>query len=341
MLGDFNEILHNGEKLGGPRRSENSFVDFSNMLQASSMTELPSSGNNFTWGGRRGYLWIQCKLDSCFGNNDWFNTFPASNQKFLEKKGSDHRPVLLKLFSSQDSYRGSFRFDKRMLHQPLVLESVQQAWYPSSSSFGQSVSERLRRCREALSNWKRANNTNAKEKINQIQGNIEVEHAARYPSFSCMANLQKELVLAHMEEDSFWTKKCRRKWHNSGDKNTKYFHASVKADRNMNEVDKLMDSNGKVHSAKASKGDIAVSYFQKLFTTSYPANPSDLFENFTPRVTLEMNDILLTKVTREEVRLAVFTVRASSAPGADDGSLFPTILGHSWSPVNLRDPQFF
>lgn len=105
MLRDFNEILHNEEKLGGPRRGEKNFMDFTEMIRICGMVELPFSGNGFTWGEMRNQMWIQCKLDIYFGNKAWYQLFPVSNQSFLEKRGSDHRLVFVKLLDIQRQFQ--------------------------------------------------------------------------------------------------------------------------------------------------------------------------------------------------------------------------------------------
>lgn len=126
------------------------------------MVELQSTVNSFTWGGERGTLSIQSKLDRCFGNKKWFQLYPASNQVFLDKRGSDHRPVLVKLISASEPYRGSFRFDGRFLYKDGVKEEIKKAWLTNHPLFKAKVSDRLKRCRKSLSKWKEKQNLNSR-----------------------------------------------------------------------------------------------------------------------------------------------------------------------------------
>ena len=318
LVGDFNEILNNNEKLGGPARAEESFQPFGDMLSACGMEELESSGDRFTWSGQRWKKWIQCCLDRAFGNKEWLRLFPGSNQKFLDKRGSDHRPVLLNLRSSHVTFKGQFRFDKKFIFLPVVKKKIQESW--SANCVGaenRNVSKRLRDCRGVLSRWKKSRVFNARDRIHLLEHRLEWFESRNYPCFHAIRVIKKELYKAYREEEIFWQQRSRERWLRHGDRNSKFFHDSVKSDHSRKLLSKIKDINGIEQWSEAAKAQVAVDYFSVLFKSSNPSSFQLIFQDMAPRVTASMNERLVADVSCEEIREAVFSIKASSAPGPD------------------------
>ena len=72
--------------------------------------------------------------------------FPTAHQWFLEKLGSDHKPVLVEFSHEKSFFRERFRFDKRWAEDPSFLQMLTTAWNTEStdpsSSFNFKAEER-------------------------------------------------------------------------------------------------------------------------------------------------------------------------------------------------------
>lgn len=199
IFGDFNAIRSNEEKIGGTLRGKAAFVDFNNMLNGCKMEELKSRGDSFTWGGTRGKYSVQSKLDRWFANERWLRTFPVANQVCLDKRGSDHRHVMINLVTSSGKMKGNFRFDKSLLNLPNVQATVIKAWKGKGRGVACRVSERIRRCRSALSRWKKDFQLNARDKIAKLQEALEEEQSLRMPRRYKILCLKQKLMKAYRE----------------------------------------------------------------------------------------------------------------------------------------------
>lgn len=69
--------------------------------------------------------------------------------------------------------------------------------------------------------------------------------------------------------------------------------------------------------SEASKGKVASDYFSKLFTSSNPDDFEQIFTGFRPSVTNEMNAVLMGRVSKQETRDAIFSIKPTKAPGPD------------------------
>ncbi|KAG7569427.1 Reverse transcriptase domain [Arabidopsis thaliana x Arabidopsis arenosa] len=231
--------------------------------------------------------------------------------------GSDHRPVLVKFIKDQELFRGQFRFDKRMADNPLLRNAIHSSWNSEISKGKHSSIFSIAECRRVIHEWKKSTDYNAKSRIQRLRKELDMQLSLKFPCWDRIKVIKEQLSVAFHEEEIFWRQKSSEKWLLDGDKNTSYFHATVKSKRIRNALNVLLDENGIEHTLNREKGQIASAFFEKLFKSSSPCSVNALLAGFQPRVSASMNAALIKEVTEQEIYKAVFSIDSESAPGPD------------------------
>ncbi|KAE8774717.1 Elongation factor 1-alpha [Hordeum vulgare] len=80
-FGDFNEILLDGEKVGGSRRLQVCMDRFRVTLENAGLCDIGYTGDKFTWRNpsKEASSYICERLDRVTANSDWCETFPGFN----------------------------------------------------------------------------------------------------------------------------------------------------------------------------------------------------------------------------------------------------------------------
>ena len=127
--------------------------------------------------------------------------------------------------------------------------------------------------------------------------------------------LRREINDLLDNEEIMWQQRSRVQWLGMGDCNTKYFHSKASERRKKNTIVGLGDENGIWCDNIESIVAVAVSYFEKLYTTSLPSCISEVTDTIPTRVTNKMNRTLIKEFTMEEVVAALQQMHPTKAPG--------------------------
>lgn len=157
-------------------------------------------------------------------------------------------------------------------------------------------------CRRAIIGWKRRNNTNSGKGIKELREELEIEDSALVPCEIRNKRIKKELT-SYREDESYWRQRSREKWLKEGDRNTKFFQASLKSTRVKNSLQFLLDENGREQYHDLDKCEVALRYFIDLFKSSNPEEYHSVWEGFQPRVIMDMNMDLTREISIEESKL--------------------------------------
>ncbi|KAJ8439478.1 hypothetical protein Cgig2_006995 [Carnegiea gigantea] len=105
VLGDFNAVMHMGDRIGGLDVTEGETRDFVTCVSQCGLQEFPHEGSFFTWTNKT----IWSRIDRVFHNAVWYDIIDYTHVQFKSPGLSDHTPIILS-FPHCPRPRATFQF---------------------------------------------------------------------------------------------------------------------------------------------------------------------------------------------------------------------------------------
>lgn len=328
LSGDFNDIINNEEKKGGPQRAEGSFTDFRSFLSEGDLYDLRHSGDYLSWRGVRNSHVVRCRLDRALANNTWAELFPTGRCEYMRYEGSDHKPILTYLEPERRKSKGIFRFDRRLRDNPEVKNLIEQEW---KKDYEQTIDNRLNRVRWAIIQWNKEQNRNSRTQIEKLKRALEEAMVSPQNKEQLISSINKELQKAYRAEEEFWRQRSRILWLSLGDKNSSYFHATTRGRHAVNKFSVIEDEEGTTVFREEQITDVISTFYQKLFISQGGNSENTVREALQQKVSEEENQRLTAEPTDKEIKHATFSIHPDKAPGPD--SFSASFFHANWSTI--------
>lgn len=190
------------------------------------------------------------------------------------------------------------------------------------------ILSKIRECRRHIAGWKKKVKTNSDLKIKELKRSIHsLTHKDHFPSQE-LGELKHQLNRAYREEEEFWKQQSMVTWLTHGDKLSKYFFSVAKQRQATNRINHLVDDDsGLRRYSEEEMAEVVVRYFSKLFSSEVEHEPdminSLFFQEAPIKVSNDQNDMMLSQISDQEVKEAVFDIGAEKTPGPDGLSTGP------------------
>lgn len=192
--------------------------------------------------------------------------FPDAVVSHLPRVGFDHSPILVKCVGGQqDQGNKAFRFQAAWLTHLEFKQVVGSSWNKEAS-----LKENTTSMASVLGNWNRETFGNIHRKkrrllarLDGIQRALDVYWNHRLVMLGVKLKEEFDEVLAH--EELLWFQKSREEWIRSGDRNTKYYHASTMVRRTRNKIRALQSDSGEL----LTEGNGLAEHVQEFYSTLF------------------------------------------------------------------------
>ncbi|XP_020546909.1 uncharacterized protein LOC110011305 [Sesamum indicum] len=191
------------------------------------------------------------------------------------------------------------------------------------------LQQKFYRLKDHLKQWNKDTFGNIFSLVDQAKAaaNEAKKQFDRLPSEANLTNLNRQnaaLVHALKLESEFWRQKSNCKWLEAGERNTKFFHASVKKKRLKSRISRVMDNQQEITDSAQIK-DSAVRFTSSLLSdTSATSLPHDFPFQF-PQIHQDVLSNLCQPPSHDDIKEVVFSINKDSVAGPD--GLTPILSG--------------
>ena len=129
--------------------------------------------------------------------------------------------------------------------------------------------------------------------------------------------LSKKMDDFLQKQEIYWAQQSRLNWLKHGDRNTKFFHARATQRKRRNHIRGIWNTHGQWVEELEEVVGVASAYFDNLFQARTEDQMEECLNAVQSKVTDDMQEFLCSEFTAEEVKVALFQMGPTKAPGPD------------------------
>ncbi|XP_062080429.1 uncharacterized protein LOC133785191 [Humulus lupulus] len=329
VIVDFNSAFDVVDRIGGKVISPKELEDARKWLDLGIVEEMKLLGSYYTRSNNQdGNNRIFSKLDRVFINEDWLDTFPNVNAIANWEVVSDHCAIILKHISVHKNGLRPFRFFNMWTSHPQFKTTILASWnnpLPLEGCGLQQVSRKLQRLVFVLKrfNWRIVGDIvkqyeESKLLYQQAKSNLFTD-----PKSQNLSEIERAAHLEFKKQEaayaSYLYQKSKVDWLRFGDENSALFYADMKKRKALNRIVSFVDETGRVEVDYPKVISHFTQHFQSFLGGASAA--TGLIESSvvlsSPILRIEDQSFLIKPFTYQEVKTAMFSIRAVKSPGPD------------------------
>ncbi|CAL0333597.1 unnamed protein product [Lupinus luteus] len=335
VVGDFNTVLHQEEKMGvGSHFDRRVSSEFAHFVEDMDLLDLPLAGSKFTWFVSNGSA--MSRLDRFLVDDSWLSSWGRLVQMGLKRVFSDHCPILLKN-EIHDWGPSPFRTNNCWFSEGGFINFVASEWSKMMvSGRGSFVfKEKLKLLKKSLKIWNAEHFGMLDKKIaDQVSIINFVDGKGGDGTLSSEDIEIRKVALADLwrfssKKDNLLRQKARQRWLRDGDSNSKFFHAWINRRRRSSEILGLTIDGEWVDDPSRVKDHIRL-FFEARFSEAHWNRPS-LNGILFNQISAEDNQLLVARFEEKEIKDAVWSCEGDKSPGPDGFNF--TFIKKSWEVV--------